>query len=183
MPEAPPSPDLSSWHQLEWDNHREIELKWTLRGQQTTHPRTHTNECSNKCPHCNTLFIWFLKVFFFLQGDIIPPSHIMDEVSVGEVLWIYNESYLQLFQSISLLFSHSFSPLCLFWASSSLCFQGSSLTINSNGYNSACMHIHKHISLYLADKTSQVKSSHLYLYSAFNNTNCNKALHNIKIGK
>ncbi len=29
---------------------------------------------------------------------------------------------------------------------------------------------------------SQVKSSHLYLYSAFNNTNCNKALHNIKIG-
>ncbi len=29
----------------------------------------------------------------------------------------------------------------------------------------------------------QVKSSHLYLYSAFNNTNCNKALHNIKIGK
>ncbi len=28
----------------------------------------------------------------------------------------------------------------------------------------------------------QVKSSHLYLYSAFNNTNCNKALHNIKIG-
>ncbi len=28
-----------------------------------------------------------------------------------------------------------------------------------------------------------VKSSHLYLYSAFNNTNCNKALHNIKIGK
>ncbi len=26
-------------------------------------------------------------------------------------------------------------------------------------------------------------SSHLYLYSAFNNTNCNKALHNIKIGK
>ncbi len=32
-------------------------------------------------------------------------------------------------------------------------------------------------------KSSQVKSSHLYLYSAFNNTNCNKALHNIKIGK
>ncbi len=30
---------------------------------------------------------------------------------------------------------------------------------------------------------SQVKSSHLYLYSAFNNTNCNKALHSIKIGK
>ncbi len=30
-------------------------------------------------------------------------------------------------------------------------------------------------------KSSQ--SSHLYLYSAFNNTNCNKALHNIKIGK
>ncbi len=29
----------------------------------------------------------------------------------------------------------------------------------------------------------QVKSSHLYLYSAFNNTNCNKALDNIKIGK
>ncbi len=28
-----------------------------------------------------------------------------------------------------------------------------------------------------------VKSSHLYLYSAFNNTNCNKALHSIKIGK
>ncbi len=28
-----------------------------------------------------------------------------------------------------------------------------------------------------------VKSSHLYLYSAFNNTNCNKALHNNKIGK
>ncbi len=27
------------------------------------------------------------------------------------------------------------------------------------------------------------KSSHLYLYSAFNNTNCNKALHSIKIGK
>ncbi len=32
-------------------------------------------------------------------------------------------------------------------------------------------------------KISQVKSSHLYLYSAFNNTNCNKALLNIKIGK
>ncbi len=32
-------------------------------------------------------------------------------------------------------------------------------------------------------KPCQVKSSHLYLYSAFNNTNCNKALHNIKIGK
>ncbi len=31
--------------------------------------------------------------------------------------------------------------------------------------------------------TTLVKSSHLYLYSAFNNTNCNKALHNIKIGK
>ncbi len=29
----------------------------------------------------------------------------------------------------------------------------------------------------------QVKSIHLYLYSAFNNTNCNKALHNTKIGK
>ncbi len=29
----------------------------------------------------------------------------------------------------------------------------------------------------------QVKSSHLYLYSAFNNTNFNKALHSIKIGK
>ncbi len=29
----------------------------------------------------------------------------------------------------------------------------------------------------------KVKSSHLYLYSAFNNTNCNKAPHNIKIGK
>ncbi len=29
----------------------------------------------------------------------------------------------------------------------------------------------------------QVKSSHLYLYSAFNNTNCNKALHKFKIGK
>ncbi len=27
------------------------------------------------------------------------------------------------------------------------------------------------------------EASHLYLYSAFNNTNCNKALHNIKIGK
>ncbi len=32
-------------------------------------------------------------------------------------------------------------------------------------------------------ESCQVKSSHLYLYSAFNNTNCNKALHNIKIGK
>ncbi len=31
--------------------------------------------------------------------------------------------------------------------------------------------------------SESVKSSHLYLYSAFNNTNCNKALHNIKIGK
>ncbi len=30
---------------------------------------------------------------------------------------------------------------------------------------------------------SKVKSSHLYLYSAFNYTNCNKALHSIKIGK
>ncbi len=30
---------------------------------------------------------------------------------------------------------------------------------------------------------SQVKSSHLYLYSAFNHANCNKALYNIKIGK
>ncbi len=27
------------------------------------------------------------------------------------------------------------------------------------------------------------KSSHHYVYSAFNNTNCNKALHSIKIGK
>ncbi len=34
-----------------------------------------------------------------------------------------------------------------------------------------------------ANEHLQVKSSHLYLYSAFNNTNCNKALHNIKIGK
>ncbi len=33
------------------------------------------------------------------------------------------------------------------------------------------------------DEAHIVKSSHLYLYSAFNNTNCNKALHNIKIGK
>ncbi len=32
-------------------------------------------------------------------------------------------------------------------------------------------------------RANQVKSSHLYLYSAFNNTNCIKALHNIKIGK
>ncbi len=32
-------------------------------------------------------------------------------------------------------------------------------------------------------RVEKVKSSHLYLYSAFNNTNCNKALHNIKIGK
>ncbi len=30
---------------------------------------------------------------------------------------------------------------------------------------------------------SDMYTSHLYLYSAFNNTNCNKALHNIKIGK
>ncbi len=29
-------------------------------------------------------------------------------------------------------------------------------------------------------KQLKVKSSHLYLNSAFNNTNCNKALHNIK---
>ncbi len=29
-------------------------------------------------------------------------------------------------------------------------------------------------------KQLKVKSSHLYLYSAFNNTNCNKALLNIK---
>jgi len=29
-------------------------------------------------------------------------------------------------------------------------------------------------------KQLKVKSSQLYLYSAFNNTNCNKALHNIK---
>ncbi len=33
------------------------------------------------------------------------------------------------------------------------------------------------------ERTSQVKSSHLYLYSTFNNTNCKKALHSIKIGK
>ncbi len=39
-----------------------------------------------------------------------------------------------------------------------------------------------HITIVWFD-SSQVKSSHLYLYSAFNNTNCNKALHNIKIGK
>ncbi len=37
---------------------------------------------------------------------------------------------------------------------------------------------------YLYDRLwKNFKSSHLYLYSAFNNTNCNKALHNIKIGK
>ncbi len=29
-------------------------------------------------------------------------------------------------------------------------------------------------------KQLKVMSSHLYLYNAFNNTNCNKALHNIK---
>ncbi len=29
--------------------------------------------------------------------------------------------------------------------------------------------------------TSQVKSSHLYLYSAFNNTDCVKALNSIKL--
>ncbi len=29
----------------------------------------------------------------------------------------------------------------------------------------------------------QVKSNHLYLYSAFNNTDCVKATFNIKIGK
>ncbi len=29
---------------------------------------------------------------------------------------------------------------------------------------------------------SQVKSSHLYLYSAFNNTDCVKALNSIKLG-
>ncbi len=40
-----------------------------------------------------------------------------------------------------------------------------------------------HIVSFDVHKSSQVKSSHLYLYSAFNNTNCNKALHNIKIGK
>ncbi len=39
------------------------------------------------------------------------------------------------------------------------------------------------ISLVLVTSDNKVKSSHLYLYSAFNNTNCNKALHNIKIGK
>ncbi len=33
------------------------------------------------------------------------------------------------------------------------------------------------------DARLQVKSSHLYLYSAFNNTNCNKALHNLNLGK
>ncbi len=37
--------------------------------------------------------------------------------------------------------------------------------------------------VYFIILVSIVKSSHLYLYSAFNNTNCNKALHNIKIGK
>ncbi len=30
-------------------------------------------------------------------------------------------------------------------------------------------------------KSSQVKSSHLYLYSAFNNTDCVKALNSIKL--
>ncbi len=33
--------------------------------------------------------------------------------------------------------------------------------------------------VYVRLAACQVKSSHLYLYSAFNNTNCNKALHNI----
>ncbi len=47
-----------------------------------------------------------------------------------------------------------------------------------NGSSPLQKHIHTQNLL-----TAGVKSSHLYLYSAFNNTNCNKALHNIKIGK
>ncbi len=39
------------------------------------------------------------------------------------------------------------------------------------------------VCVYRLNESVCVKSSHLYLYSAFNNTNCNKALHNIKIGK
>ncbi len=40
-----------------------------------------------------------------------------------------------------------------------------------------------HISAVIKILCIYIKSSHLYLYSAFNNTNFNKALHNIKIGK
>ncbi len=36
-------------------------------------------------------------------------------------------------------------------------------------------------SMVMVMTSGYIKSSHLYLYSAFNNTNCNKALHNIKI--
>ncbi len=36
-------------------------------------------------------------------------------------------------------------------------------------------------SLYTNDCTAKVKSSHLYLYSAFNNTDCVKALNSIKL--
>ncbi len=55
---------------------------------------------------------------------------------------------------------------------------------NERGMNEAGQN--KKMSLqrgFSAEYQSWVKSSHLYLYSAFNNTNCNKALHNIKIGK
>ncbi len=38
-----------------------------------------------------------------------------------------------------------------------------------------------HFSKFVADRNSQVKSSHLYLYSAFNNTDCVKALNSIKL--
>ncbi len=50
--------------------------------------------------------------------------------------------------------------------------------LDENLLQSAFQHTAK-----ITKESSQVKSSHLYLYSAFNNTNCNKALHNIKIGK
>ncbi len=46
------------------------------------------------------------------------------------------------------------------------------------GSECVCVCVCVFVSIY-----QSVKSSHLYLYSAFNNTNCNKALHSIKIGK
>ncbi len=49
---------------------------------------------------------------------------------------------------------------------------------------SVCKNIHAHQVTKTTTKSQwhlMFMSSHLYLYSAFNNTNCNKALHNIKI--
>ncbi len=73
--------------------------------------------------------------------------------------------------SSSLGTAHSCPRVFCYIARSSCFYRLRAFVISCAVWHAACIFI------------GQVKSSHLYLYSAFNNTNCNKALHNIKISK